>query len=150
MKKIIIFLCFLKISSLSLAQDYRVITTLNECMGKPCHNINYYTQDFVHELFIQKTKRKFSYVSYSAKQDSAATKRIINFYKNGNVAYIAEAFNDELNGKLIYFTKRGRLDLILEYSTGKISGVLFSRTKDSLEKYKALTGDIEAPASQDL
>ena len=145
MKKFTLIIYSILIGHWSFSQDYQSITTLTECMGKPCYNINYYTDSLNNILFVQKTQRSFSFIRYEIKVDNISIERIISFYKNGKVAYITEAIDNEINGKLIYFNKKGDVDLILEYSKSKISGVIFSRKKDSLEKYKKLMEGNDAP-----
>ena len=66
------------------------------------------------------------------------------FYDSNQLMFFIEFQNDKVNGHLIWFNKRGKMELIARYENSKMIGVLYYRKSRNLKKYYKLFG-IEAP-----
>lgn len=57
------------------------------------------------------------------------TELVIFYYSKGQVEYIGELQRGKLNGTLYYWSKRGKLNGIYQFTSGIVTKTIFSRSK---------------------
>lgn len=87
------------------------------------------------DLFFFKAKTKDNFYSITLYRDCRRETDIRFFPGKNKVRSIMQIKNNVVDGKVIMFNKRGKIEIIADYKNGKLMDVIYYRKKKFLKKY---------------
>ena len=143
MKKVFFFLVIIYCSNCVFSQGKLPVDTLKYLIeesffnGKPYRLKSYCDSTGKNNCFtiLQQDKKIRELLSKTNTQNYK-----FYFYTNNKLMFFVEFQNNKVNGNLIWFSKRGKLELIARYKESKWIGIIYFRKRKNLEKFYKLFG----------